>query len=256
MQLARVRTPVPDTVAASPEALRGLPVLGADDNATNRRLLQAMLTGWGMAPTIVDGGLAALAELEQARARGAAFPVVLLDGHMPDLDGFAVAERIRQDPSLARVTVLLLTSDVEQGQLARSRELGIARSLVKPLTPSELFNAILLALGAAPRVAEPAHPEPRLQPTRPLTVLVAEDNRVNQQVIERLLGKLGHTVVLASNGGEALAALDRQTVDLVLMDVEMPEMDGFTATAAIRAREAARRRTRADRGADRPRDER
>ena len=239
VDLRRGTTPAAESVAASPAVLRGLPVLAADDNATNRRLLGAMLAAWGMEPTIVPGGRQALAALESARARGATFPIVLLDGRMIDLDGFGVAERILTDPSLAGVAVLLLTSDLEHGELARARALGISRYLVKPVTPSELFDAILQALGASRAAASVPAPSASRETTRPLTVLVAEDNRVNQEVIRRLLQKAGHTVVLAPNGRAALDALEGQAVDLVLMDVQMPEMDGFTATAAIREREAA-----------------
>jgi signal transduction histidine kinase/DNA-binding response OmpR family regulator len=243
VRMRPAQAPVPESVSASPHVLRGLAVLAADDNETNRRFLHAMLTAWGMEPTIVDGGRPALAEIESARERGAAFPIVLLDGRMPDLDGFSVAECIRADPSLAGATLLLLTSDLERGQLARARELGIAHYLVKPITPSELLDTLLLALGGAPpRMAETARGQapPTRSVIRPLTVLVAEDNRVNQQVIRRLLEKLGHAVVLAPNGRDALAVLERQAIDVVLMDVQMPEMDGFTATAAIRERQAGR----------------
>jgi CheY-like chemotaxis protein len=233
--------PVAEAIAAPPHVLHGMSILAADDHATNRKLLHALLTSWGMKPTIVDGGQAALATLERARADGQRFPIVLLDGHMPDVDGFMVAERIRTDPSLASVTVLLLTSDLQQGQIARARDLGVSRYLVKPVTPSELLDAVLLALGQTrPLAADEASASPTSRPARRLSVLVAEDNRVNQQVIVRLLDKLGHRAMLAGSGSEALALLETQPFDLVLMDVQMPEMDGLTATAAIRAREAGR----------------
>jgi CheY-like chemotaxis protein/HPt (histidine-containing phosphotransfer) domain-containing protein len=196
-----------------------------------------MLTSWGVAATIVADGRSALAALEQARAAGRMFRLVLLDARMPDLDGFAVAERIRQEPGLAGVTVMLLTSDVMSGDLARCRQLGVARHLVKPLTPSELLNAVLLALGQSPAVASPAA-QGRAEGPRGLHVLVAEDNPVNQVLIVRLLEKLGHTSFLAANGEEALRAYEAQVFDAVLMDVQMPVMDGLSATAAIREREA------------------
>ncbi|PYN40663.1 MAG: hypothetical protein DMD95_21215, partial [Candidatus Rokuibacteriota bacterium] len=188
--LERARAPVPKQVAAPSHALHGLPVLAADDNATNRRLLEAMLTAWGVAPTIVADGRSALAALEQARAAGRTFHLVLLDARMPDVDGFAVAERIRQEPALAGLTVMLLTSDVMNGDLARCRTLGIARHLVKPFTPSELLDAVLLALGQSlettARPAAPADPGAETS-SRRRHVLVAEDNPVNQRVIVRLL---------------------------------------------------------------------
>ena len=240
--LPRATEPVARPISAPLDALRGLPVLAVDDNATNRRLLEAVLDSWGVAATIVADGASALAAIERARAAGTAFRVVLLDARMPELDGFAVAERIRRDAALADTTVMLLTSDVLKGDLARCRELGIARHLVKPITPSDLLIALLRALGqkiettAAPAAAE-ADPE---APTRRLHVLVAEDNAVNQLLIVRLLEKLGHVPVLAGNGQEAVDACERQAFDLVLMDVQMPVMDGLAATEAIRRREALR----------------
>jgi two-component system sensor histidine kinase/response regulator len=237
VELQRAEQPVPKRIAAPPRALRGLPVLAADDNATNRRLLEATLTSWGVAATIVADGRSALAALEQARASGRMFRLVLLDARMPDLDGFAVAERIRQEPGLAGATVMLLTSDVMSGDLARCRQLGVARHLVKPLTPSELLNAVLLALGPSPE-AESPQTHGGDDASRPLHVLVAEDNTVNQVLIVRLLEKLGHTSFLAGNGEEAVRAYETQVFDVVLMDVQMPVMDGLAATAAIREREA------------------
>ena len=239
--LERARGPVPKQVAAPSHALHGLPVLAADDNATNRRLLEAMLTAWGVAPTIVADGRSALAALEKARAAGRTFHLVLLDARMPDVDGFAVAERIRQEPALAGVTVMLLTSDVMNGDLARCRTLGIARHLVKPFTPSELLDAVLLALGqslettAAP--AAPADPGAETSSQR-LHVLVAEDNPVNQRVIVRLLEKMGHIPIVAHNGQEAVEAYESRPFDAALMDVQMPVMDGLAATMAIRESEA------------------
>ena len=238
LALERARMPVPRRVAAPSHALQGLPVLAADDNATNRRLLEATLTAWGVAPTIVEDGRSAVVELERARAAGRTFSLVLLDARMPDLDGFAVAERIRREPALAGVTVMLLTSDVMSGDLARCRTLGVARHLVKPFTPSELLNAVLLALGQSIEPTPPLSRAARDAPTRRLHVLVAEDNAVNQRVIVRLLEKLGHIPILAYNGQEAVEAYESRPFDVVLMDVQMPVMDGLAATQAIRQSEA------------------
>src|SRR2546428_10250006 len=160
---------------------------------------------------------------------------------MPDMDGFAAAERIRQGPALAGVTVMLLTSDVMNGDLARCRTLGIARHLVKPFTPSELLDAVLLALGqsletkAAP--AAPADPGAETSSQR-LHVLVAEDNPVNQRLIVRLLEKMGHIPIVAHNGQEAVEAYESRPLDAALMDVQMPVMEGLAATKAIRESEA------------------
>jgi two-component system, sensor histidine kinase and response regulator len=242
VRLPRATGPVGRQLAAPLDTLRGLPVLAVDDNATNRRLLEAVLGSWGVAATIVADGAAALAALEAARAAGTAFRLVLLDARMPELDGFEVAARIRRDPAVADVTVMLLTSDVLSGDLARCRELGIARHLVKPITPSDLLTALLRALGekvetaSAPAVAESGADAP----ARRLHVLIAKDNAVNQRLVVRLLEKLGHVTLLANNGQEAVDAFERQPFDLVLMDVQMPVMDGLTATAEIRRREALR----------------
>jgi CheY-like chemotaxis protein/HPt (histidine-containing phosphotransfer) domain-containing protein len=228
-------------VAAPPQVLRGLAVLAADDNATNRRLLEATLTRWGVVPTIVPNGRAVLDALEEARIAGRPFGLVLLDSRMPDLGGLAVAECIRKEPRLADLTLVLLTSDVMVGDLARCRELRIARHLVKPFAPSELLDAVLLALGqpvepsvgalsGAQRSAATAVPR--------LNVLVAEDNPVNQLLIGRLLEKMGHVPVITGNGQEAVDTYATQSFDVALMDVQMPVMDGLAATAAIREREA------------------
>jgi len=156
---------------------------------------------------------------------------------MPDLDGFAVAERIRQEPALAGVTVMLLTSDVMSGDLARCRALGVARHLVKPFTPSELLDAVLLALGQSIETAAPSSPA-RDAAARRLHVLVAEDNAVNQRVIVRLLEKMGHIPIVAYNGQEAVDAYESRPFDVALMDVQMPVVDGLTATKMIRESEA------------------
>jgi CheY-like chemotaxis protein len=220
--------------------LSGLPVLIVDDNATNRRLLEEILSRWRLKPVAVDGGSAALAALQQAQQAGEPFALVLLDGHMPQMDGFTLAERIREQPELAGATVMMLTSGGQPGDAARCRELGLAAYLTKPIRQAELSRAILAALGNVT-----ADKEARGQPDRelvslasgPLRILLAEDNLINQKLALRLLEKQAHTVVVVSNGKEALAALEREPFDLVLMDVQMPEMDGLEAAAAIRERE-------------------
>ncbi len=220
--------------------VKGLPVLVVDDNATNRRILEEMLTNWGMNPRVVDGGQAALAEMERAAAAGTPFPLVLLDSMMPEMDGFALAEQIKQHPELAGATIMMLSSAGPSGDSARRRELGIAAYLSKPIKQSELLDAILTVLHSASAESHrPASVKPQILPTsqRPLHILLAEDNPVNQRLAVRILEKRGHTVVVADNGKQALATLDREPFDLILMDVQMPEMDGFEATQAIRERE-------------------
>jgi two-component system, sensor histidine kinase and response regulator len=227
--------------AAAGGDLRGLPVLVVDDNATNRRILREVLASWGMRPSEADGGEAALAALKEGAADGEPFALVLLDGHMPGMDGFGLAEQVRRLPELAGVTLVMLTSAGHARDVERCRQLDIGAYLMKPIKQSELLATVLTALSRPTSPAEPAPTRAALpaQPSRAaLRVLLAEDNAVNQRLAVRLLEKQGHAVVVANNGREALAVLERQSFDLVLMDVQMPEMDGFEATAAIRAREA------------------
>jgi signal transduction histidine kinase/DNA-binding response OmpR family regulator len=224
---------------AVPEvAVRALPVLVVDDNATNRRILQEMLSRWQMQPTMVESGRQALARLAQARAQGQPFALVLLDAHMPEMDGFTVATHMQQDPALAGTTILMLSSADLAGDAVRCREAGIARHLMKPITQAELWDAILMALGSDARAhaTQPAPPVVQESP-RPLRILLAEDNRVNQQVALRILEKHGYAVVVVGDGQAALTALAQAQFDLVLMDIQMPGLDGLAATAAIRARE-------------------
>ena len=218
--------------------LRGLPTLVVDDNGTNRRILQELLLRWQAVPTLADGGDAALVLLEEASRAGRPYKLVLLDVCMPGTDGFAVAEQLRARPELAGATVLMLTSDGRSEHLARCRALGVDAYLVKPVSQTTLLQAIGSALDQEAVVAPEKPAAPR--DTSPgLRVLVAEDNRVNQVYILNLLKKEGHMVTLAHNGREAVAAFGREPFDVVLMDVQMPEMNGLEATAAIRARERA-----------------
>ena len=217
--------------------VQDLPVLVVDDNATNRRILEEVLTNWHMKPTVVDGARAALAAMEQAREAGEPFALVLTDGMMPEMDGFALAEQIRQHPELAGATIMMLSSAGHPSDRARCRELGVSAYLTKPVKQSDLLDTILTVLHP-PRepVPRPQLPLPKSQ--RRLHILLAEDNAINQRVALGILEKRGHAVVVAGNGKEALAALEREAFDLILMDVQMPEMDGFEATKAIREREA------------------
>ncbi|MGH9362390.1 MAG: response regulator, partial [Thermoanaerobaculia bacterium] len=224
------------TLRAVRAELRDLRVLVVDDNATNRRILQGMLSNWGMRPTLADGGRAALSALERAREEGEPFAVILLDAMMPEMDGFTLAEQIKLG-SQAGATLMMLSSAGRREDAERCRALGVAAFLGKPIRQSILLDALMTALAPAPGEAARLE-EPALRPSRPsLRLLLAEDNVVNQRLAMSLLEKRGHHVVAADNGREALAALSGGTFDAVLMDVQMPEMDGLEATAAIRAGE-------------------
>lgn len=233
------------SVPSVPLHMPGLSVLVVDDNATNRRILMGVLSHWHMRPTTVESGPSALQAMRQAHGRGEPFALAILDVHMPDMDGFDVAEHIKADPALRDTTLMMLTSAGQHGDTARCRELGIAAYLTKPIKQSDLWDALVKVLGCSSlRPARPAQAAAsRALPERsqPFRILLAEDNAVNQQLAIRLLQKRGYTVTVANNGREALAALAVQPLaepfDLVLMDVQMPDMNGFEATAAIRAQE-------------------
>jgi signal transduction histidine kinase/CheY-like chemotaxis protein len=220
--------------------VENLPVLVVDDNTTNRRILVEILTHWRMQPTAVASGAAALAALKQARADGTPFPLVLLDAHMPGMDGFTLAEQIKQHADLAEATIMMLTSGGQRGDAARCRELGIGAYLTKPITQGELWEALIKALEkpASKAGLSPVITRHTLREGRPhLRILLAEDNLVNQKVAVSILEKQGHMVAVVGDGQAALTALEQQAFDLVLMDVQMPVLDGLETTAAIRARE-------------------
>ena len=228
----------PAAPPARPEILAGVPVLVVDDNATNRTILCEVTRGWGMQAQAVEDGSAAIREMESARQTGKAFRVALIDACMPDMDGFELAERVQHDPRWAGAVIMMLTSAGRRGDAARCRQLGIAAYLLKPIRNSELMQALLTVLGQPEGKAPPLVTRHSLREARAgLRILVAEDNPVNQILILRLLEKQGHSATLARHGGEAVALVTTGRYDLVFMDVQMPEMDGFAATAAIRQRE-------------------
>jgi CheY-like chemotaxis protein len=224
--------------------LRGVKVLVVDDNQTNRRILEGMLKRWEMKALAVESGKLALRQLSEAREAGEPYRLILTDMHMPKMDGFALVEQIRRRPELSTATIMMLTSAGHLGDAARCKELGVAAYLLKPIRQSELREAIGRVLGAnkaegaIPLITRYSLGDAR-EPGTSLSVLLAEDNAVNQRLVVRLLEKRGHRVVVAGNGFEALAALKKENFDLVLMDVQMPEMDGIEATGAIREEEKA-----------------
>jgi len=239
VQKSAARTIVP----RDPTTLRDMRVLVVDDNATNRQILVKMLESWRMAPTVAESGAKAMVTLTEAKGIGRTFPLILLDAQMPEMDGFALAEYIKRHPSYRAATIMMLSSAGQRGDAMRCRELGVAAYLTKPVRQSELMDAILTALGTrAKSEAKPAlvtRHSLRESQNR-LRVLLAEDNAVNQLVALRLLERFGHTVTVAANGKKALEAWDKGSFDAILMDVQMPEMNGWEATQAIREKKDQR----------------
>ena len=219
--------------------LKGLRVLIVDDNATNRRILHDVLANWQVKSTSVDGGKAALDEMTRATENNERYDLVLLDAQMPEMDGFEVAERIAADPVISSAAVIMLTSAGQYGDVARSRRAKVAAYMMKPVKQSELFDSLISVLGHTKPASETDQPRPSAvgRTARPLRILLAEDNVVNQKLATTLLEKRGHSVVVANNGREALKALDEQPFDVVLMDIQMPLMGGIEATASIRDQE-------------------
>jgi two-component system, sensor histidine kinase and response regulator len=233
-------TPV---AAPSVESLRGVRVLVVDDNATNLRILQEMLLRWNMNPCLANGPDEALAALQSARRNSTPFRLILMDKHMPVMDGFALIEVIRRRSLASISTMVMLTSARHRGDADRCIELGVAAYLLKPIRFAELRDALASVLGQrgkpSSQTAEPVPANPGSASEQSLAILVAEDNAVNQKLIIRMLEKRGHRVKLGSNGREALRLFESEPFDLVLMDIQMPEMDGLAATGKIRELEHA-----------------
>jgi two-component system sensor histidine kinase/response regulator len=232
----RVNPPEP-VATEPPRLLRDLPVLIVDDNATNRHILEEWLRRWKLKPTAAGDGAAAMKALWLGVALGRPYALVLLDARMPDMDGLALAAIIRQRAELSGSRIVLLTSGDRPGDLARLRELRIDAHLLKPVQQDELLDTIYRVIGRTgdeppPRVASPPAPA-----RVPLRILVAEDHEFNAKHLEQLLEMRGHHVRLATNGREALEMTDGGGFDLLLLDVHMPEVDGFQVVRVLRERE-------------------
>ena len=220
-----------------PAILDNMRVLVVDDNATNRQILERTLRYWRMRPTTVSNATAALNLLHEAKAAGVPFSLLVADCHMPDVDGFMLVEQIQRSPDLSSLVTIMLTSGGQRGDGLRCKELGIAAYLIKPVLQADLLDALLQVLASRDGLALPAQVITRhtLREGRlPLRILLAEDNLVNQKLASRLLENQGHMVVVAADGAQALDTLKKDSFDLVLMDAQMPVMDGFECTAAIR----------------------
>ena len=230
-------TPLPVVAHAKLRDLAGLRALVVDDNQVNRRILREMLVNWRMNPTLVESGQAGLDEMLRAAKCESGYQLVLIDAIMPEMDGFALAEKIQDQPELADATVMMLSSAMPAGSTVRCAALGIASSLTKPVTQSDLLDAILVAVGRD-EGGNSSNLDADVTGTQltgaRLRILVAEDNLVNRAVATGLLEKAGHVLIHATTGREALEAFEDGSFDLILMDVQMPEMDGFQATRQIR----------------------
>ena len=244
--LALEVSPTQAAARVAPVELAGVRGLVVDDNATNRRIVADSLALWQMIPATAESGRAALEALRRAVVAKVPFDIVILDGHMPDLDGFAVAEQIKASPEIASTTLVMLTSGGQRGDAARCRELGLAAYLTKPVGQSELRETIQRVM--APRQDDGSHVDQPielvtrhvLREQRPkLDVLVAEDNSVNRKVVGRMLENLGHRATMVADGLAAVEAATQQPLNVILMDVQMPGLDGLQATARIREVERA-----------------
>jgi CheY-like chemotaxis protein len=237
--LVKSASPLAASTLKPDKSLEGMRVLVVDDNETNLRILQKMLSRWGMTPTTAASGAEALRILDANAATGETFDLLLVDAVMPEMDGFLLVERIREERADDGMLIMMLSSSAQKEAVARCRSLGIALYLTKPVRQSQLLRSITSALAANARslnlVRIPQREIVEVAP-RVLRILLAEDNAVNRRVASSLLERRGHTVVPAVNGKEALDKLD-ENFDLILMDVQMPVMGGFEATAEIRRRE-------------------
>ncbi len=216
--------------------LAGISVLVVDDSASNRTILEEALKTWGLKTAAAGSGSEALRELREATRQGKPYSLMLVDGHMPGMDGFDLVQQVRRSPELAVATVMMLTSDDYYSSVRRCSQMGVAAHVIKPVRLCELLPVIRQTVAPVTHETQRPQQEERRSP-RPFRILLAEDNLVNQRLAVRMLEKMGHQVVVVQTGEEALNALRNEKFDLVLMDVQMPEMDGFAATREIRRRE-------------------
>jgi two-component system, sensor histidine kinase and response regulator len=224
--------------ATIPEELKGTRVLVVDDNATNRKILEQILLAKEMVPVTAPSALDGLTLLQDAVRDGRPFRLLISDVHMPKVDGFGFVEMIRADASLSDLNIVLLTSTGQQGDQQRCEDLHIDAQLTKPVKQSEIYNIVLRVLGFETLDAGWVSIDAQLPgELPPLRILLVEDSPANQKVALAMLSRSGHTVVVANHGKEALAILETQDFDVILMDVQMPVMDGMETTAAIRASE-------------------
>jgi len=242
VKLGIAKGPQPQPAPPMKVNLRDTPVLVIDDDGASRRNLAAMLEGWSMRPRLAENGQEGLAAMRQAKDMGEPFPLIVVDAHMPEMDGFTVVRKLKEDPTLAESAIMMLTSVGQRGDASRCRELGVAAYLVKPIRRTEFLEAVLRVLG--PSVQTRERPDLVTRHTirearRKLRILVVEDNAINRELVTRLLQKHEHTIIAVTTGREAVDLLetDPSCCDMILMDVEMPVMDGLQATAYIRERE-------------------
>jgi CheY-like chemotaxis protein len=240
LPFALQKCPPGSVEAADLAALRDVRALIVDNNSTNRGILYELLVGWSLKPTQCEDARQAPHHMEQAHAQGRPYRLLLLNAKMPGMDGFSVAEQIKQQPHLASTIMIMFISAGLRGDAARCRELGIQAYLSRPVRHADLLQSIGMLLGTQtgtcgglPLLTTHALREHRTR----LRILLAEDNRINQTLAVRILQKRGHTVEVVENGRKAIEALGGQPFDLILMDLQMPELGGLEATMLIRERE-------------------